>query len=91
MKFRRLVLLFIGLLLVVSWLTKPGLEKFQEFYQSELKTETPPLIDFRDKFLFTTADIDFYQAARIDAGKPLKAVVVRKENYLGLFGRFWKL
>ncbi|MET0635552.1 MAG: hypothetical protein ABWZ25_05965 [Chitinophagaceae bacterium] len=91
MKFSRLVIVFLCLLVVVAWLTKPGPDAFREFYQSELSSDGPPVIAFKDKFLYSSVEIDFYKPARMEGGEPLKAVSVKKQSYLGLFGRFWKL
>ena len=91
MKFRKLVFLLIFLLIVVAWFTKPGLEAFHNYYGMEVQGDTPPLIDLDDKFIYTTVTVDFYKATRLDAGESVKAVSIRKEKYLGLFGRFWKL
>ena len=90
MKFRRIVPVLLLLLIIAAWFTKPSLPDFNQFYRSEMATNGPPLIDYSDKFIYSTVDVNFYQPARLEPGSSLKAVSVRKESYLGLFGKFWK-
>ncbi|RYY62924.1 MAG: hypothetical protein EOO05_01050 [Chitinophagaceae bacterium] len=91
MKFRRLFFLALFLLLVIAWFTRPSLEAFNKFYRDEVAAGVPPVIDFSDKFLYSSVTVNFYTAARIEPGTPKKAVSVKKEEFLGLFGKFWKL
>lgn len=91
MKFRRLVLLLIFLVLVAAWFTKPGREDFQDYYTGTTRIGTPPVIEFTDRFIYSSATVSYFTPARIEPGEPLKAVEGKKEEFLGLFGRFWKL
>jgi len=91
MKFRRSIFLVIILLVVLAWFTKPGLEDFHKFYEDELRTDTPPLIDLSDRFLYTSVTVSYFSIARLNPGEEKKAITGRKDEYLGLFGRFWKL
>lgn len=90
MKFRRIILVFIFLVLLAAWYTRPSLDKFRDFYRSEMTIEAPPVIDFSDKFIYTSVEVNFFSPARLKPGQPLKAVSVKKEEYIGLFGRFFK-
>ncbi|RYY57708.1 MAG: hypothetical protein EOO09_01235 [Chitinophagaceae bacterium] len=91
MKFRRLVLLLIFLVVVAAWYTKPTREEFVQFYTSQASLPGPPSIEFTDRFVYSSVTVNFYTPARVEPGEPLKAVSAKKEEYLGLFGRFWKL
>ena len=90
MKFRLLVLLALFLLVVIAWFTKPDLQDFNKEYRNALAADGPPVIDFSDKFLYSSVEVNFYTAARLEPGAPKKAVSVKKEEFIGLFGKFWK-
>ena len=91
MKFRRLVLLLIFLVVVAAWFTKPDNEDFRQFYTSQGRMASPPVIEFSDRFIYSSVTVNFYTPAQVETGGTMKAVSVKKEEYLGLFGRFWKL
>ncbi len=95
MKFRRLVFVFIGLVILLAWFTKPDLEKFQEFYASEARQiGTPPVIEARNNFVYSRFDVSHFDKITVgtdNAARKSLAVPVRKSVYIGLFGRFWKM
>lgn len=85
-----MILLLIALLVVLAWFTKPGLEDFHQFYTDEIRTDSPPVIELNDKFLYTSVTVSYYNITRLKPGEEKKAVSARKDEYLGLFGKFWK-
>ncbi len=93
LKFRNLIFLFIIGAILVAWFTKPGLDDFNKFYHPHLSADgTPPVVDVSDKFLYSTATVNYYSPVniRLNNSNGKVAVPVRKESYIGLFGRFWK-
>ncbi|AHF17842.1 hypothetical protein [Niabella soli] len=89
MKFRRSILLFIIGLVLIAYFTKPQKERFMTFIQSA--HQLPPVVDYQDKFLYATVT-----AVYVDAQNPVTengrlVAPARKEKYVGVFGRYWKL
>ena len=93
MKFRNLVFIFIIAILLVAWFTKPGREAFQKFLASE-KISSPPLIEEADGVIYSMYTVSYFgvkEIAPTDSSTKKIAVPLRKEKFLGLFGKFWKL
>lgn len=96
MKFRRFVIILLVAVAVIAYVSKPGLEKFTGFYNIERVPDLhPPIFELKDKFLYTMVTVSTYVPSNMGPGpdgKPvIKALQGVKEEYLGLFGRFWKL
>ena len=97
MKFRHLVFIFIALAIIVAWMTKPGLEKFKQFYRSENASPVaPPVIDEQNNVIYSRFNVSHYTVRQLEnestaAGSKAIAVPVHKSVYIGLFGRFWKM
>ncbi len=51
----------------------------------------PPVVDYQDKFLYATVDVMYVNALNptIKDGRPVANA--SKEEYLGIFKKFWKL
>lgn len=95
MKFRHFVFIFIALVIILAWFTRPGMEEFREFYAREAKdATTPPVIEAQNSVVYSRFNVSHF--GRIDvatdstASKSL-AIPVKKSVYIGLFGRFWKM
>ena len=89
MKFRRLVSLLIIAVIIIAFFTNPKETDFNAFIQSGIARQSePPLIEYNNKLLYSSASITYFQP--ISQQGQFKAAANR-ENYIGLFGRFWKV
>lgn len=89
MKFRRLISLLIVAAILVAFLTNPKEADFHKMVQPAVaKLQTPPLMEYKSNLLYSNATVTYFNPISVE-GKRIAAA--RKENYIGLFGRFWKL
>jgi hypothetical protein len=96
MKFRTGVFLFIILVLLAAWITKPSAEDFKKFRESSNTIASPPLIEAKDGFFYSSYTVSYFNVRKLstktnDNTDAAIAVPVSKEKYLGLFGKFWKI
>src|SRR4051812_19209424 len=97
MKFRTIVFLFIIVIFAIAGFTKPGYESFMKFREETDRGQpSPPVIEYKNGFIysvFTISHFDIRQVkdAKANDGNSSIAIPVKKEKYLGLFGRFWSL
>ncbi|HMR92509.1 MAG TPA: hypothetical protein PKC69_09350 [Chitinophagaceae bacterium] len=92
MKFRWTLLVLIAVALLIAWRTRPGADDFKKWFNAAAKTQTPPLIEETNSYLYSIYTVSFIEIKKIPGQQEAAvAVPVRKEKYLGLFGRFWKL
>jgi hypothetical protein len=96
MKFRNVVLLFIIALLLAAWFTKPSLGDFKKFTESSNKITAPPMIEVVEGYVYAVYSVSYFDIRKIPGTKSGKgeseiAVPLKKEKYLGLFGKFWKI
>lgn len=92
MKFRNLVFLFLVIIILLAWFTKPDYDDFVAYHeQQDSNLTSPPVIDYSDAFLFSQVKVTYYQS--VDAKDLQKTVAVPavEEKYIGLFGKFWSL
>ncbi|MBO9619912.1 MAG: hypothetical protein J7539_12860 [Niabella sp.] len=90
MKFRRSIFLFIIGIILIAYFTKPSKERFIAFIQPA-NHQVPPVVDYQDKFLYASVT-----AIYVDAQNPVTeaghlVAPARKETYIGLLGKYWKL
>ena len=79
----------------MAYLTKPGLAKFAGFYQDGRGADMhPPIFEMEDNLVYTKITVKHFVPSDTGPGadgKPvIKALEGVKEEYIGLFGRFWK-
>ncbi|ANH83254.1 hypothetical protein A8C56_21750 [Niabella ginsenosidivorans] len=92
MKFRRGIILFIIGIILVAFFTKPGKDDFiRRIPPTVNPTQLPPVVEYQDRVIYATVT-----ATYVDAANPVKegdhmVAPARKEEYIGLFGRYWKL
>lgn len=93
MKFRRGVILFIIGIILVGFFTKPDKDDFIKLVQPAVNRtqQLPPVVEYQDRVIYTTVTTTY-----VDAANPVKeggriVAPARKETYIGLFGRYWKL
>lgn len=92
MKFRNLVFLFVVVVILLAWFTKPDQDDFMSYYdQRESNLISPPVIDYTDGVLFSKVKVTYYKAVDAVAEQKQVAVPAMKEEYIGLFGKFWSL
>ncbi len=95
MKFRTLIFLFIAMVVLTAWFTKPDYDDFIVFQQDRAQQfAVPPVIDYSEAFLFSKVDVTYYASVKnagLNTTQNEVAVPVRKESFIGLFSRFWEL
>ncbi len=97
MKFRNLVFLFIVILILVAWFTKPDYDDFMAFREEQASDlHSPPVVDYSDGFLFSQVKVTHFQplekmAADSTGQQQTLAVPTQVEKYIGVFGRFWSI
>lgn len=92
MKFRKLVIVLILAATLFCYFTKPSKADFMEYIRPALSgSGIPPVVDYQDKFLYATVDVMYVNALNptIKDGRPVANA--SKEEYLGIFKKFWKL
>jgi len=89
MKFRRTIILLILAILLIALFTNPRESDFTVFIQPQIgKVSSPPLIEYESHMIYSNADITYYTPTSKDGQITAEA---GKEQYIGLFGRFWKI
>lgn len=94
MRPKRILPLAIALILLAAFLTKPSREKFNDYIRDE--SAMPPIIEEKNGFVFALYDVKYFSSQNLptlNSGGESKQVAIetKKETYLALFGRFWKL
>ncbi len=90
MKIRWFFILILIAAMLIAWRTRPSIDDFKAHLHKEVKIVTPPVIEERNGFLYSLFTLTQVDISEIGKDAPV-AVVSKKEKYLGLFGRFWKL
>ena len=91
------LIIFILVIVVVAWVTNPGMESFKTYFSKTAKPKSPPIIQKVDYKFYSIYNVTYYEARQIPQqqtadGQPATVVVPGKtEKYVGLFTRFIKL
>lgn len=90
--FRNTVFLFIVAAILVSFITRPGLDDFKSYLEKSAP-KSPPSIEYSSSGLYSTFKVTYFEAVADTAaggGSRIVAVPAKKESYIGFLGRFWK-
>ncbi len=96
MKPRQVVLLIVIAALLVAWFTKPGKEDLQKHLKiDETATDSPPFIEYTNGYVYSKFEVSYFDSKNaketyINGERRIVNPPVKKEKWLGLFGRFWK-
>lgn len=91
------LIIFILVIVVVAWVTNPGMESFKTYFSKTAEPKSPPIIQRVDYKFYSIYNVTYYEARQIPQqqtadGQPATVVVPGKtEKYVGLFTRFIKL
>ncbi len=89
MKFRRLVFLFIAAAIVIAYFTNPQQGNLNALLQPHISTlQVAPLIEYKRNPIYSTATVTYFNPTSVN-GRFVAAA--HKEQYIGIFGKFWKL
>jgi hypothetical protein len=91
--FRNTVFLFIVGVILVSFITRPGLNDFTTYLDKTGQLKSPPSIEHSSSGLYSTFTVTYFEPVADTAaggGSKIVAVPARKESYIGFLGRFWK-
>lgn len=96
MKFRNIVFLVIIIILAIAGITKPTYADFAKFRQTnDAGIGSPPVIEYVNGFVYSVYTVSYFEVKEVDktsgSEKDAIAVPLKKERYLGLFGKFWSL
>ncbi len=92
-RFRNTVFLFIVAVILVAFITRPGIDDFTDYLRKQGQLTRPPSIEYRSSGLYSTFTITYFEPVADTTqggGSKLVAVPAQKESYTGVFGRFWK-
>lgn len=90
------LIIFILVIVVVAWVTNPGMESFKTHFSKTADPKSPPIIQQVDYKFYSIYNVTYYEAKQIPQqtadGQPATIAVPGKtEKYVGLFTRFIKL
>jgi len=92
MKFRNLVFVFLVVVILLAWFTKPDYDDFVSYQDQQVSNlNSPPVIEYSDALLFSQVKVTYYQQVDAKASGTPVAVPAIEEKYIGLFGKFWLL
>ncbi len=92
MKFRRFFLLLLFLIMVVCFFTKPTEQEFMDYIQPSIaRTGIAPVVDFEDRFLYVKISAIYIHTAGAAAQSGHPVASAAKEEYFGVFNKFWKI
>lgn len=92
MRFRRLVIVLIIAVIAAAFFTKPGKEKLINTLQPVVdEMKAAPVVNFTDKIIFTNVEVVYVDAKNPVNNNGRTVAPAKKEKYIGVFGRFWKV
>lgn len=92
MKFRKLIIALILATVLFCYFTKPSKQDFIEYIQPTVaRTGIPPVVDYHDNFLYTKVEAVYVNALNPTVKEGRTIANANKEEYIGIFKRFWKL
>lgn len=92
MKFRNTIFIFIIAALIGAYVTKPTKEDFVQYIgQSQSLTAPIPVIDFKDRILYAEIEVTYINANLLLNNQGRKTATATKQQYIGIFKRFWKI
>lgn len=92
MKFRKLFIVFILAVMLLCYFTKPTRQEFIEYIQpSVLRNGMPPVVEYEDKFLYAKITAMYVNAMNPSLQDGRLVAGAGKEEYIGVFKKFWKL
>ena len=97
MKPRQVVLLILIAALLIAWFTKPGKEDLQKYLDiDETGIGSPPIIEYTNGYVYSKFDVSYFdinnaKETYINGERKMINAPVKKEKWLGVFGKFWKM
>ena len=89
MKFKRIISLIIIAIIVLAFLTNPKEADWYNFVRLQVADlQSAPMIGYKNNLIYSSASITFFSPAT-EKGKLV--ATANKEEYIGLFGKFWRL
>ena len=78
--------------MIVCFFTKPTKQDFIAHIQPTIsRTGIPPVIDYQDQFLFVKINAIYVNAQNPIVKDGREVASAGKEQYIGIFNRFWKI
>jgi hypothetical protein len=91
MKFRKSVIFFIFIAMVIAYFTKPTKQDFLDYIRPSIsETDILPVVDFRDNFLYVTITATYVDTLNSTKQNGRTIAAGFKEAYIGAFKKFWK-
>lgn len=97
MKPRQVVLLILIAALLIAWFTKPGKEDLKKYLSiDETGIGSSPTIEYTNGYVYSKFEVFYYddrdaKETYINGERKMVKAPVKKEKWLGVFGKFWKM
>lgn len=89
------LIIFILVVVIIAWITNPGMESFKTYFVKTADPKSPPIIQQVDYKFYSIYNVTYYEAKQIPQQVNGEAATVavpgKTEKYVGLFTRFIKL